>query len=655
MKFGIRAKMMVLLVLVALLPLVAVLAANVIGLARFRTQAVGEKLLGMAESQALVREVSLTSDVQKLLLVVTEQPIQAAISDPVRLSQRELDDRDKQWPTIPSDHPWIKAVLGNPAAQCLRQVQTVDGRIRQLLITDRFGQTIASTNRSEDFYQADEEWWQQAYAGGKGRIYIPQVAYNTEASKAWTIDLCIPIKSGDRVVGVAKAEIDVSQWVETVASSDGVPITRLPANMGLMLVGGDGAIIYRRDTTPFTKRLADWHELESSEARSGWRVSDDELHAYSPLRLPESIVGFRVSMPYWVVVMHTPRSSIMGPIYTLGAVATGAGMIVICLVFVVGVVLVDRNLIRRILKLQKVTRGVAKGDFSQRFRLDNPGGKVLGPDEIDELAADLNSMIQHVQRSTTELQSTNELKSNFIRVAGHELRTPVSYILGMARLLKDSTDATRLLFAVQSMGAKARRLNEIVQAMFKLMPEGLRGEGMRYSRIQLGELLEEIYIELFPFVELRGQRLIIEMVDRLPPMTVDRDKLRDIIENLVVNGIKFTPDGGVVKVRCSLQLGDRVMISVQDQGPGISESEYPRLFQPFYSGNDVLTHSSGETGYQKRGIGLGLAIVRHFAELHHGTVQVSSSPTGTTFSVTIPIEPLAANLSVSWPKPEPKE
>jgi signal transduction histidine kinase len=590
--------------------------------------------------------------VQKLLLLLSGPTVQGAIGNPTKLSQQDLDERDKKWQTIPDGHPWMAEVLRNPVAQRLRQVQAVDGRIRQLLITDRFGQLAASTNRTQRFNDAGEEWWQQSYAEGKGKVFIPQVAYNTEMSNAWTIDLCVPIKSGDRVIGVAKAEIDVSQWVETVASSDGVPITRLPANIGLMLVGKDGTIIYRRDMAPFTKRLADWRELQSPDSRTGWRVSDDELQAYAPLRLPESVVGFRLSMPYWLVVMHTPRSSIMGPIYMLGAVSTAAGIVVIGVV-IVGVVLVDRSLIRRILKLQKVTRGVAKGDFSQRFRLEKPGAKILGRDEIDELAGDLNSMIQHVERSTTELQSANELKSNFIRVAGHELRTPVSYILGMARLLKDSNDATRLCFAVQSMGAKARRLNEIVQAMFKLMPEGLRGEGMRYTRIQLGELLEEIYIDLFPFVELRGQRLIIEMMDRLPPVTADRDKLRDIIENLVVNGIKFTPDGGVVKVRCSLQLGERVMISVQDQGPGIPESELPRLFQPFYSGSDVLTHSTGETGYQKRGIGLGLAIVRHFAELHHGTVHVSSSPTGATFSVTIPIEPAPGETNVGWPKPEP--
>ena len=644
--------MMVLLVIVALLPLLAVLSANVVGMARLRSQAIGERLVGLAESQALVREVSLTSDVQKLLLIVAEPPIQAAVAEPTKLSQQELDERDKKWRSFPDGHPWVSAVQGNPAADRLRQVQATDGRIRQLLITDRFGQLAASTNRAHLFNRAGEEWWRQAYAGGKGKIFIPQIAFNTEMSNAWTIDLCVPIRSGGRVVGVAKAEIDVSQWVETVASSDGVPITRLPANMGLMLVESGGSIIYRRDTTPFTKRLAEWRELASAETRTGWRTSGDELQAYAPLQLPESVEGFRLTMPNWLVVMHTPRSNIMGPIYSLSAVASAAGVAVIGVVFVLGVILVDRSLTRRILKLQRVTRGVAKGDFSQRFRLERPGGKVFGRDEIDELAADLNTMIQHVERSTAELQSANELKSNFIRVAGHELRTPVSYILGMARLLKDSTDTTRLLFAVQSMGAKARRLNEIVQAMFKLMPEGLHGEGMKYSRILLGELMEEIYIDLFPFVELRGQRLIIEMVDRLPPLTADRDKLRDIIENLVVNAIKFTPDGGAIKVWCSLQLGDRVMISVQDQGPGIPESEYPRLFQPFYSGSDVLTHSTGETGYQKRGIGLGLAIVRHFVELHHGAVHVSSNPTGTTFSVTIPIEPMAGAPNLGWPKPE---
>jgi signal transduction histidine kinase len=336
-------------------------------------------------------------------------------------------------------------------------------------------------------------------------------------------------------------------------------------------------------------------------------------------------------MPKWVVVTYTPKLSAMAPVYMLNAMTLVIGLCVIGVLFLLGVLLVERSVTRRILRLQEATQQVSGGDLSGRVRLDTLGRRLMGRDEIDDLA------------------------NGFIRIAGHELRTPVSYILGMARLLKESNDATRLLFAVQSMGAKARRLNEIIQAMFKLMPAGFEGQGMRYVQVDLSELLEEIYIDIYPFVESRNQRLIIEMVDRLPPIKVDRDKFRDIIENLVMNAIKFTPDGGIIKVRCSLQLGDRVSISVQDQGPGIPESELPRLFQPFYSGGDVMTHSTGDVGYQKRGMGLGLAVVRQFVDFHHGAVHVASSPLGTTFTVTIPVEPGPDEARLSWPRPGPPE
>ncbi len=362
------------------------------------------------------------------------------------------------------------------------------------------------------------------------------------------------------------------------------------------------------------------------------------MQAYAPLVLPPAIAGYRVMQPDYLIVVYISKLTVLEPVYALGALDIAIGLVIIAALFLLGVVLIDRSLTRRILRLQAVTHEVARGDFSQRIRLD-PGVKWLGPDEIDELAASFNAMVRHVQQSTSQLQSANDLKSTFIRVAGHELRTPVSYVLAMARLLKDSADPTRLGFAVQSIGAKARRLNEIIQAMFKLMPDAFTGEAMKCTKVNLSELLEEIYIDIFPFVELRNQRLIVEMIDRLPLLTADKDKLRNVIENLLMNAVKFTPDGGVVHVRCSLQLGDRVMISVQDQGPGIPESEQAKLFQPFYSGGDVLMHSSGEVGYQKRGIGLGLAIVKHFVDLHHGTVRVSSGTDGTTFSVTIPIEP----------------
>ncbi|MCK4602319.1 MAG: sensor histidine kinase, partial [Phycisphaerae bacterium] len=87
------------------------------------------------------------------------------------------------------------------------------------------------------------------------------------------------------------------------------------------------------------------------------------------------------------------------------------------------------------------------------------------------------------------------------------------------------------------------------------------------------------------------------------------------------------------------QLGERVSIAVQDQGSGIAVGDLPHIFEPFFSGSDVMKHSSGQLGYQKRGMGLGLAVAKRFTELHGGTVSVSSGPSGSTFTVSIPSQP----------------
>jgi len=92
-------------------------------------------------------------------------------------------------------------------------------------------------------------------------------------------------------------------------------------------------------------------------------------------------------------------------------------------------------------------------------------------------------------------------------------------------------------------------------------------------------------------------------------------------------------------VRLGRQLGDQVSIRVIDQGPGIADADMPHLFEPFFSTSDVMKHSSGDSGYQKRGMGLGLAIVKRFTRLHGGDVHVATGPKGSTFTVTIPVEP----------------
>ena len=634
MKFSIRAKLVVLLAIVALLPLAAAVLTIAVGGRILRNESIGRSIQSMAGSEARLLATSLTHDVRKLQITLNGPIIVDALAKADRrLGLEELTRLDEAWGTIPATQPPLRTVLNNPVAAELNRVRGEDDRLAEIFVSDRYGQLLAATGRTEDFYQADEAWWTGAVNGGRPRIFIPPVNYDASTS-VWSIDLCVPILRGDEFLGVAKAVVNVSRWISSPTVSAG------EISASVMFVRDDGTILYRQDTVPLETRAAEWSGPIATSGKPGWRITKArDIQGYAPIQVPGRIGGFDVVAPTWSLVVFLPESEALGPVTRLSMVVLGVGLGIIVVIFLAGLLLIDRIVTRRIYRLHDATQSVARGDLTHHVELPRRRIPFHGLDEIDDLARDFNEMVDRIRHGYDELQAANKLKTDFIRVAGHELRTPVSYILAMTRLLKDSEDPQRLLYAVQSMGAKASRLEEIIQAMFKLMPGQRYSRDIRYGDVTLSELLEEVYLDVFPFVEQRNQKLIVEGADRIETLQADREKLRDVVENLVMNAIKFTPDGGAIKLRVGRQLGDHVSIAVQDQGPGIPESDMPHVFEPFFSGGDVMKHSSGRVGFEKRGIGLGLAVVKHFVELHGGSVSVSSGPNGTVFTVTIPIEP----------------
>lgn len=636
MMIGVRAKLIGLLTFVALLPLAVALATITIGGQSMRSESFGQAIRTMAASKAAVLGLSLRKDIEKLREgLLHDQRIISALTGDIRaLTRSELDDLDARWGRMGLDEAPMPSILNNPAAAHLKHLQREDDRMAELFLTDRFGQLVAATERTSDYYQGDEDWWQQTFNAGAGRIYIPPVSYD-ESSGVWGVDLCLPVRHKGAVIGIVKIVIDASRWI----GSDGGAIGDVTAD--LMLVrDDDGAIIHSGGLDPMTAIPGRWHGDITSRTTSGWRITDDGwIQGFAPVVLPDHIGTDRLIAPEWSVVYTVRRSKAMAAVYRLSLIVLALGAVIIGSLFLVGLFLVERSIVRRIRRLARATRNVAQGDLSHRIDVGRGDWRILGRDEIDALSDDFNRMMERVQHSHAELEAGNEMKTNFIRIAGHELRTPVSFILATVKLLRDSTDPDRLLHALQSMGAKAKRLDEIIHAMFKLMPQQQYSERLDYDDVNLTELLEEIYLDCFPFVQGRDQRLLVTGAENVPVFRADREKLRDVIENLVMNAIKFTPDGGTITITAGMELGAHVSLSVQDQGPGIAKQEQERIFEPFYSGGDVLQHSSGSAGFQKRGMGLGLAIVRHFTQMHGGTVRLSSSPDGCRFTILIPSEP----------------
>ena len=634
MKLSIRIKLVVLLALVALLPLVAAVLTIAIGGRSLRVESIGRGVQSVATTEAITLQVSLRKDIEKLHLALEEGAVLAAASVDRAMSEADLAQLDAAWGEMDRSDVRLKAVLDNAAASELRRIQAEDPRLAELLVTDRHGQLVAATGRTTDFYQADESWWKKV-RDAEGRItYIPPVSYDA-SSKVWSVDICVPIIHEGQVVGVGKAVYDLSRWL----ASPTMTIGEIEADVSLATA--EGEVLYGGTSQPLQQRIGEWSGPIASGALPGWRVtSDDRIQAFAPVCLAGQVAGHGVEMPCWTLVLSLPKDAAIRPVTRLTTIVLTIGLAIIAAIFLIGLALVNQVVVRRVLRLRDASQKVAAGDLSQRIAPRNGlSARLFGDDEIDESNSAFNEMVSRIEASHNELVSANDLKTQFIRVAGHELRSPVSYILGMVRLLKDSEDPTRLLHAMQSMGSKAKHLDEIIQSMFHLMSGQSLRQAMHYGDVNLPELIEEIHVDCMPFMDQRNQRLTVEGADHFSSFQADREKLRSMIENLVMNAIKFTPDGGQVCIHVSKELGGYVAIAISDQGPGVPEGELPHIFEPFFSGGDVMMHSSGRSGYEKRGIGLGLAIVHHFAEMHGGAVNVATGPEGSTFTVTVPTEP----------------
>lgn len=637
MRFGIRTKLVLLLVAVALLPLLTALLVIVVGERQLRSRIFRQGMLSMVASEARVMETELSKDIELLRVALQEPQIVEHLQEFTARSSEEAKRLDREWPNLPIDRGILRETLQNDVATVLRVIQQENLRIAKLIVTDNHGQLVAATGRTEDYNQADEEWWRETYNEGTGRVYIPYVSYDRTA-RVWAVNLCIPIMAEGDVIGVTKAVIDLKRWLPDATRNVG------GAWANLVLIGDDGRVMYSKEilerrSVPHKDVYPDAGGILSVGPEGDWRITNSNIEAYAPLLLPPRIGTVDVKISPWILLAYMPVREARKGLTELTLIIVLVGLVLICALFFGGVLLVDRSVINRIRKISSSARYVAEGELQHRADASWAGTRMLGTDEIDDLARDFNNMVRKLQRSHSELTEANKLKENFIRIAGHELRTPVSYIVGMASLMKNVEDPDRLAKAIDTMGFKAGRLDEIIQAMFKLIPEQSLTEGLRYEPVNLSRLLEKVYLDLQPWIERRKQRLVIEPGESETIIQADEPKLRDVVENLAMNAVKFTPNNGVVKITVQRQLGGHVAIEVIDQGPGIPESDRPHVFEPFYSGSDTLRHSTGKSGYGKRGMGLGLAIVKHFVDLHGGTIEFTTRPSGTTFIVQLPIEP----------------
>jgi signal transduction histidine kinase len=275
----------------------------------------------------------------------------------------------------------------------------------------------------------------------------------------------------------------------------------------------------------------------------------------------------------------------------------------------------------------------------------------------DQLARLNQELEQRVQRRTEELQRAmhdleelNRTKSDFISIAAHELKTPLTLIHGYANILKDSADQQNPKNAVMVQGITTgvERLMAIIEDMIDVSMIDTEALTLHLMPALPARVIQSTLGEFQKVVEERKLAVTVNGVDRLPYIECDIQRLHQAFVNVIGNAIKYTPDGGRIGIAGQLLSAREtgsvnfIKITVTDTGIGIDAEHHERIFEKFYQVGDIVHHSSGKTKFKGGGPGLGLAISKGVIEAHGGKIWVESKGydeeryPGSTFHILLP-------------------
>jgi hypothetical protein len=275
-------------------------------------------------------------------------------------------------------------------------------------------------------------------------------------------------------------------------------------------------------------------------------------------------------------------------------------------------------------KVSETMRAVSAGDLNAEI-------EVSGDDEFAEIAEMLNAMTEDIRALMDRERESERTKNELITNIAHDLRTPLTSIIGYLELLsrkQDLSEETREKY-LEIAYTKARKLQQLINDLFSLTKLSYGKMAMSVSAIDIVKLLEQLLMEFYPNFEQAGLTYELESSVSALMITADPKLLARLFDNLINNAIKYGAEGK--RIRVSIRDGEEtVTVRVVNYGRIIPAAELPHIFEKFYRVDQSRSSVSGGTG-------LGLAIARNIAQIHGGEISVTSDLSGTAFQVVLPL------------------
>jgi signal transduction histidine kinase len=483
---------------------------------------------------------------------------------------------------------------------------------------------------------ADSIGFQRAIGGER---HVGPIHFVRGSEPYVTLSVPIEILAGV-TVGVLQAEVSLiyvgEQVVAQLEASD-TGYAYIVSRSGQLVAHPQvGLVLERRDLSSL-EQVA--QALRADPAGAGGTLGT----------LGRNMRGERVFSSYapvpdldWIVFIERPADEVYRPLYasirrTVVLLLVGLGMALVVSI------LLARRILRPLETLRQGVQRVGQGDLA--FRLPVGSG-----DELATLAEEFNRMSERLQEAYTglehkvaertqelvtlnqQLDQANRLKSQFLANVSHEFRTPMNAIIGFTRLVMRKTEAQipPLQHAnLQKVLISAEHLLALINGLLDLSKIEAGRMEVYPVRFDLRELIHGTAATIEPMLKADRVTLVTEVADDLPPLFTDRDKLRQILMNLLSNAAKFT-DEGVITVSAA-RADDTLRLRVSDTGIGMPAEALEYIFEEFRQVDMSSTRRHGGTG-------LGLAIVRRLARLLGGQVVADSElGKGSTFVLTLPL------------------
>ncbi len=303
-------------------------------------------------------------------------------------------------------------------------------------------------------------------------------------------------------------------------------------------------------------------------------------------------------------------------------------------IFIFTFLVLTRGIVKDLITLERGLQIISEGDLSHRVSIDRQ-------DELGRVAFNINRMTERLHQQILNEREIEKSKMEMITGISHDLRTPLTSIIGYIELLRtnsfqDKEEYTRF---VQNTYNKAILLKKLLDDLFEYTRLTSVDSRLDLRRIDLFQLLDQLLFEFEPIAQENGVQIVKTIGDSPIIMVIDSEKIARAIDNLLMNALKYSLKPGTICIRMKTDY-EQITIEVENKGTPLTQDQEEKLFDRFYK----VDHSRSSEGIQT-GAGLGLSIARNIAELHRGTLMLNHVNNVFTFQLKLPIAPLANTVS----------